>query len=81
MNVNSQGNERGFQSFAFHPQFARQGTPGFGKFYTYIDTANMPPDVDFKPGGGQHTHDAVLLEWTAKNPARRPHTTAARRAS
>jgi hypothetical protein len=69
VNVNSQGNERGFQSFAFHPQFSRQGTPGFGKFYTYTDTANMPPVVDFKPNGGTHTHDAVLLEWTAKNPA------------
>ena len=69
MNINSQGNERGFQSFAFHPQFARQGTPGFGKFYTYVDTANMPPVVDFKPNGGTHTHDAVVLEWTAKTPA------------
>jgi hypothetical protein len=69
VNVNSQGNERGFQSFAFHPQFSRQGTPGFGKFYTYTDTANMPPVVDFKPNGGTHTHDAVLLEWTAKTPA------------
>jgi glucose/arabinose dehydrogenase len=69
VNVNSQGNERGFQSFAFHPQFNRQGTPGFGKFYTYADTANMPPVVDFKPDGGTHTHDAVLLEWTAKDPA------------
>ena len=26
--------ERGFQSFAYHPQFAQAGTPGFGKFYT-----------------------------------------------
>src|SRR5918995_236643 len=40
VNVNATGNERGFQSFAFHPQFARQGLPGFGKFYTYTDTAN-----------------------------------------
>jgi hypothetical protein len=69
INVNSQGNERGFQSFAFHPQFNRQGTPGFGKLYTYTDTANMLPVVDFKPNGGTHTHDAVLLEWTAKTPA------------
>ena len=66
---NSQGNERGFQSFAFHPQFNRQGTPGFGKFYTYTDTANMPPAADFKPRRRPHTHDTVLLEWTAKNPA------------
>jgi len=69
VNVNATGNERGFQSFAFHPQFARQGTPGFGKFYTYTDTANTTVPADFKPGGGTHTHDTVLLEWTAKNPA------------
>ncbi len=69
VNVNSSGNERGFQSFAFHPQFSRSGSPGFGKFYTYTDTANTTATADFKPGGGTHTHDTVLLEWTAKNPA------------
>lgn len=69
VNVNSTGNERGFQSFALHPQFARQGTPGFGKLYTYTDTANTTAVADFKPGGGTHTHDTVLLEWRAKNPA------------
>src|SRR5688572_23238253 len=69
VNVNSTGNERGFQSLAFHPQFAHQGTPGFGKFYTYTDTANTSVAADFKPGGGTHTHDTVLLEWTATNPA------------
>ncbi len=69
VNINSSGNERGFQSFAFHPQFARQGTPGFGKFYTYTDTANTTATPDFRPGGGKRTHDTVLLEWTAKNPA------------
>jgi hypothetical protein len=69
VNINSTGNERGFQSFAFHPQFARQGTPGFGKFYTYTDSANTTVAADFKPGGGTHTHDTVLLEWTAKNPS------------
>jgi hypothetical protein len=69
VNVNSTGNERGFQSFAFHPQFNQAGAPGFGKFYTYTDTANTNVAADFKPGGGTHTHDTVLLEWTAKNPA------------
>ena len=66
--VQSQGSERGFQSFAFHPQFGRAGTPGFGRFYTYTDTSNTTPLADFKPGGGNHTHDTVLLEWTAKTP-------------
>ncbi len=69
VSVQSQGSERGFQSFAFHPQFARRGAPGFGKFYTYTDTSNTTPAADFKPGGGNHTHDTVLLEWTAKTPS------------
>ncbi|MEY4941356.1 MAG: Soluble aldose sugar dehydrogenase YliI precursor [Verrucomicrobiota bacterium] len=69
VNVNSQGSERGFQSFAFHPQFAQRGARGFGKFYTLLDTSNTMPPADFKPGGGTHTHDSVLLEWTAKDPA------------
>ena len=66
--VQSMGNERGFQSFAFHPQFNQPGTPGFGKFYTYTDTSNMMPTPDFTPGGGNNTHDTILLEWTAKTP-------------
>ena len=67
--VQSGGNERGFQSFAFHPQFGRPGTRGFGRFYTFTDTTNTAPAPDFRPGGGTRTHDTVLLEWTAKNPA------------
>jgi hypothetical protein len=67
--VQSQGRERGFQSFAFHPQFGQPGTPGFGKFYTYLDTSNMTPPADFLPSGGDKpTHDTVVLEWTAKTP-------------
>jgi hypothetical protein len=69
VNVNAQGSERGFQSFAFHPQFTRRGTPGFGKFYTFTDSSNMTPTPDFVPGGGNKTHHLVLFEWTAKDPA------------
>jgi len=69
VSVQSNGNERGFQSFAFHPQFSQPGTRGFGKFYTYTDTSNTSVPADFKPGGGNHTHDTILLEWTAKNSA------------
>jgi hypothetical protein len=67
--VQSMGNERGFQSFAFHPQFNQAGARGFGKFYTYLDTTNMMPAPDFNTPGEKPTHDTVLLEWTAKNPA------------
>ena len=66
--MQSAGRERGFQSFALHPQFGRPGTPGFGKFYTWTDSTNTAPRPDFTPGGGNNTHHTVLLEWTAKTP-------------
>jgi glucose/sorbosone dehydrogenase len=69
VSVQSGGRERGVQSFAFHPQFGRTGTRGYGKFYTLTDTSNTAPTPDFRPAGGTRTHDTVLLEWTAKNPA------------
>ncbi len=67
--VQSNGTERGLQSFAFHPQFNQRGATGYGKFYTYTDTSNMTPKPDFVPLGTGRTHDTVLLEWTAKDPA------------
>ena len=69
VSVESRSRERGFQSFAFHPQFAQAGSPGYGKFYTWTDTDNTDPTPDFRPKGGDNTHDTVLLEWTAQNPA------------
>lgn len=60
--------ERGVQSIAFHPQFAERGKPGFGKFYTYLDTSNTKPQADFVSTSTARTHDTILLEWTAKTP-------------
>lgn len=68
MDVQSSGRERGFQSFAFHPQFNQRGTPGYGKFYTWTDVTDRTPPPDFTPGGENDSHDTVLLEWTAKTP-------------
>ena len=69
--VQFQNFERGFQSFAFHPDFNRGGAPGYGKIYTYTDTSNVTPPPDWKPAneGAKVAHHAVLLEWTAKNPS------------
>ncbi|MSR19558.1 MAG: hypothetical protein EXR91_01065 [Gemmatimonadetes bacterium] len=67
--VQSQGSERGLQSFAFHPQFGQQGAPGYGKFYTWVDVVDTAPPADFTPLGGGDTHDTVLLEWTARSAA------------
>jgi hypothetical protein len=80
VNVQFSSHDRGFQSFAFHPQFDQRGTPGYGKFYTYTDTANITKKADFLPNGPGHIHDTVLLEWTAKNPEGRRLTMAGRRA-
>ena len=72
--------ERGFQSFAFHPQFGQRGAPGYGKFYTWADTSNMTPMADATALGEGHTHDTVLLEWSASDAVGRRPTTGARRA-
>jgi len=66
--VNSQGRERGVQSFAIHPQFGQEGSPGHGKLYTWSDVVDTGPIADFAPGGDQDSHDTVLLEWTATDP-------------
>ena len=69
VNVQAQNNERGVQSFAFHPQFNEPGSRGFGRFYTYGDSTNMTPAPDFTAAGAtKPTHDTVLLEWTARTP-------------
>jgi hypothetical protein len=67
--VQSQGRERGIQSFAFHPQFAQAGTQGYGKFYTWTDLRDNTAPVDFRPAGGNNTHHTALLEWTARTPS------------
>jgi hypothetical protein len=69
VSVQSMNNERGVHGVAFHPQFNQRGAAGFGKFYTVTDTSNTTVAADFKPSGGNHTHDTILLEWTARNPA------------
>ena len=50
VSVQSSRSERGFQSFAFHPQFNEPGTSGFGKLYTLTDTSNTTPTPDFDGG-------------------------------
>ena len=66
--VQSEGRERGMQSFVLHPQFGQARTPGSGKFYTYTDVSNQTPAPDFTTPNPKTTHDTVLLEWTAKTP-------------
>lgn len=67
--VQSNFSERGVQSLAFHPQFSQRGAKGYGKFYTHLDTSRLDAKPDFVTPGSGRTHDTVLLEWTAKDPA------------
>jgi hypothetical protein len=67
VSVESQGRERGIQSFVFHPQFAQRGTPGYGKFYTWSDSRNVRVTPDFGTPRDTVTHHTVLHEWTARN--------------
>lgn len=67
--VQSRGRERGFQNFALHPDFAREGAPGYGRFYTWTDVIDTSPPADFRSGGGQSSHHTVLYEWRAADPS------------
>ena len=59
--------QRGFQSFAFHPQFAEVDTPGFGRFYTFGELTRRISRADFGVGG-RRLFDTVLLEWRVHDP-------------
>ena len=62
--------ERGFQSFAFHPQFSQRGTPGLRQVLHLHrhEQHDAEAPTSCRPGTNR-THDTVLLEWTAKDPA------------
>ncbi|MFP3948070.1 MAG: PQQ-dependent sugar dehydrogenase [Longimicrobiales bacterium] len=67
VDVEARGSERGFQNFALHPQFAEEGTPGYGKFYTYVDVSDTGPEADFTTRHDQVSHHTVVHEWTAES--------------
>jgi glucose/arabinose dehydrogenase len=68
VSVEAGGRERGIQSFAFHPDFATEGAPGYGRFYVWTDTDQTGPTPDFGPREDDDSHDTVLLEFTASDP-------------
>lgn len=70
VSVQSSGNERGVQNFEFHPQFTDEGTPGYGKLYTWTDVdnaLNSDRRPDYTPGPAPGTHDTVLHEWSVND--------------
>ncbi|PCI80578.1 MAG: hypothetical protein COB20_02810 [SAR86 cluster bacterium] len=57
-------NETGLAGFAFHPQFAQAGRPGYGKFYTAF-SANSDSGVADYLDDNSENHESVIREWTA----------------
>lgn len=57
--------ERGLLGFAFHPDFAKAGSPGFGRVYTYTSEPVQGP-ADFTVDGVEAmNHQSVVTEWQA----------------
>jgi len=55
--------QQGQGGFAFHPDYATPGSPGFGLVYTsHSDIQSGKPTPDF-PSPGSTTHHSVITEW------------------
>lgn len=68
--INSGGLSAGFVTFQFHPEFGKQGQPGYGKFYTVHledQLASSPPPT-FKESATDIDKSLVLTEWTTLDP-------------
>lgn len=63
-------NESGFMGFAFHPQFAQRGSPGFGRFYTSFTATPGSGEVDYADEAGL-VQASVVREWRTDDPAAR----------
>ena len=61
-------NEAGFMGFAFHPEFAQQGRPGYGKLYTAYSATPGSGTADYLEAAG-NVQESVVREWTATNPS------------
>lgn len=57
-------NETGLAGFAFHPQFAQAGRPGYGKFYTAFSASSDSGIADYLDDNSEN-HESVIREWTA----------------
>ncbi|MSR10805.1 MAG: hypothetical protein EXR84_03270 [Gammaproteobacteria bacterium] len=61
-------NETGLAGFAFHPDFAVRGQPGFGKFYTAFSAATDSGVANYLDDVANN-HESVIREWTVTDPA------------
>ncbi|MGE5294173.1 MAG: PQQ-dependent sugar dehydrogenase [Solirubrobacterales bacterium] len=55
--------ERGLLGFAFHPDVAKDGKPGFGRVYTYTSEPVQGPADFTVEGVAPMNHQSVVTEW------------------
>ena len=60
--------EVGFMGFAFHPQFGKPDTPGYGKFYTAFNVDADSGEAHYADKRGRHKVEAVIREWSSAYP-------------
>ena len=56
-------NETGLAGVAFHPNFAREGQPGFGKFYTAYSAPSDSGVANYLESKADN-HESVIREWS-----------------
>ena len=61
-------NEAGFMGFAFHPEFAQEGRPGYGKLYTAYSATPASGTADYLEASA-NVQESVVREWTTTNPS------------
>lgn len=59
-------NESGLLGLAFHPQFAVEEAPGYGKFYTPFTSDSDSGQADFIEANDS-VHESVIVEWTMED--------------
>lgn len=60
--------EIGFMGFAFHPQFGKPGTPGYGKLYTAFNVAADSGEAHYLDQDAPGGVEAVIREWSSVDP-------------
>lgn len=61
-------NETGLAGFAFHPEFAARGRPGYGKLYTAYSASSDSGTANYLDDDSEN-HESVIREWTVNDAA------------
>jgi hypothetical protein len=64
-------NETGFAGFAFHPEFSKEGKPGYGKLYIAFSASSGSGEANYLKDDAA-SHESVVTEWTTDNPTAVP---------